>query len=317
MTARLGCGLLLLGLAACGGNYSNDDVVFREAVPTRDALASKLSGAQAALWDPSGVSANLGGTRGPTGAVVVGDPSGIAQFTVGASEGFNHGLFKILDVLQAVISLEPTQRLPDGRVWGPYPDQQHPGFQVQLVMDRTPDRFDYRVEVRKVGTTGWTKVIAGDFEPAGGGLRRGEGSLQFLDEAARGVGYDLTSSDVATIDVTYQTRTEPITVNLTVTSVSQEEPLLAFGYAGRADGGGQLHFGLTAQLAGGDASPLDTLDILSQWKADGSGRADAEILAGDFVGATYVECWTASQTVLYAEATWSTPVGELASCPVF
>jgi hypothetical protein len=132
------------------------------------------------------------------------------------------------------------------------------------------------------------------------------------------VGYDPTTSDVGAIDVSYQTLTEPITVDLVVTSVSHPDiPLLAFGYAGRPDGGGQLRFDVTAQLAGGDASPLDTLDILSQWKPDGSGRADAEIIAGDFVGATYVECWTPSETVLYSAATWSIPVGDLASCPSF
>lgn len=317
MTARLGMGLLLLSLAACGGNYSNDDVVFREAVPTRDALASKLSSSQAALEASSGVSASVGGTRAPTRAAAVGDSSGIAQLTVGASEGFNQGLFKILDVLQAVISLEPTKRLPDQRVWGPYPDGQHKGFQVQLVMDRAGAHFDYRVEVRRVGTAEWTKVIGGDFDSAGE-LRKGKGSLHFFDEAARSVGYDLTFSDVSTIDVTYQTRVDPITVTLVVNSVTHPDiPLLAFDYAAGADGGGQLRFDVTAQLAGGDLSPLDTLDILSRWKADGSGRADVGIVAGDFAGASYVECWSGSDTVLYSDASWSDPVGDLASCPVF
>jgi hypothetical protein len=316
MTARLGFGLLLLSLAACGGNYSNDDVLFREAVPSRDALASKLSSAQAALQASAGVSASVGGTRAPGRAAAVGDTSGIAQLTVGASEGFNGGLFKILDVLQAVISLEPTQRQPDRRIWGPYPDRQHKGFQVELVMDRAGAHFDYRVDVRRVGTAEWTKVIAGDFDSSGE-LRRGTGHLHFLDEAARSVGYDPTQSEVSTIDVTYQTRADPITVGLVVTSVSQPVPLLAFDYAAQADGGGQLRFDVTAQLAGGDLSPLDTLDILSRWKADGAGRADVEIIAGDFVGATYVECWTASDTVLYSDASWSAPVGELASCPAF
>jgi hypothetical protein len=62
---------------------------------------------------------------------------------------------------------------------------------------------------------------------------------------------------------------------------------------------------------------LDTLDILSRWKADGSGRADVGIVAGDFAGATYEECWSVSDTVLYSDASWSDPVGDLASCPVF
>jgi hypothetical protein len=325
-TTRLGLGLsvgLVLGvLAGCGGNYSNDDVLFRSAIPTRELLASKLTSASAAMrLDPN---ANLGvapgpsagPAAGPTSWTAVGDPSGLAQFTRGASVGFNKGLFAILDVLQAVVTLEPSVRHPDERIWGPYPDRQHPGFEVQLVMDRTAARFEYRVDVRKTGTTDWTKVISGDFQ-ATGGLREGTGSLHFLDEAARGAGYDPVQSDVASIDATYQTQTQPVTVELEVMSVSQPLPILAFTFAGLADGGGQMRFDVSAQLAGGDASPLETLEILSEWKPDGQGRADAQIVAGDLVGASYVECWSAQDAILYSVATWSTPVGDEASCAAF
>lgn len=322
----LSAGIVLGGLLGCGGNYSNDDVLFRSAIPTRELLSSKLTPATAAMR--VGPDANVGvgpgpsagpiagPTAGPTTWTAVGDSSGLAQFTRGASVGFNKGLFTILDVLQAVVSLEPSVRNPDERIWGPYPDRQHPGFEVQLVMDRTADRYDYRVDVRRTGTTDWTKVIAGDFQ-ATGGLREGRGSLHFLDAAARGAGYDPVQSDVASIDASYQTKAQPVTVDLKVMSVAQTEPLLAFSFAGQADGGGQMRFDVSAQLAGGDASPLETLEILSQWKPDGQGRADAQIVSGDWVGASYVECWSAQDAILYSVATWSTPVGEEASCAVF
>lgn len=307
---------LALALAGCGGNYSNDDVLFRNAVPTRDLLSSKLSASSAALRSMPGRSASVGGAHFPGTATAVGDASGLAQLTLGASDGFNAGLFKILDVLQAVISIEPSVRKPDERIWGPYPDGQHKGFEVQLVMDRVDARFDYHVDVRKTGTEDWTQVIQGDFQ-ATGDLRKGEGALHFLDAAARAVGYDPLPSDVTSIDATYQTQEDPLTVTLVVMNGSDPDPLLAFSYAGWADGGGQMRFDVSAQLVGGSTSPLETLDILSRWTAAGAGRADVEIIAGDFTGTSYVECWSAADTLLYSAATWATPVGTEASCPAF
>lgn len=313
-TTRLAVAWGLLSLAACGGNYSNDDVIFRSAVPSKETLASRLtSSSTSALLAPT---ASLIAT-GTTGALAtVGDPSGLAQFTLTASATFNQGLFTILDVLQAVIALEPSQRQPDLRIWGPFPDHDHPGWEVQLVMTRSGDRFDYRIDARRDARSPWSQIILGDFE-ASGGLRQGTGALHYLAAQARALGYDLNPGEAASVDVTYQTRVEPITVDLVVPSVNSPVPLLAFSYAGQPDGGGQMRFEVTGQVAGGATSSLDTLELLSRWKADGSGRSDAQIIAGDFVGATYVECWSTSATLLYSAPSWTNAVGSEASCPTF
>src|SRR5690349_19966030 len=50
---------------------------------------------------------------------------------------------KIADVIRA---FPPTCRIPDGRIWGPAPDNNHPGWQWRFVMTRDPavaDQFDY------------------------------------------------------------------------------------------------------------------------------------------------------------------------------
>src|SRR3954470_7443530 len=99
-----------LALTACG-NYSNDDVEFLSAIPSRTELASKYttSTAQAALRE--GVLAQ---------AITAGEASTLAADTKSASDGFNSFLFELLDLLDAVVHQDPSTRSPNERTWGPY-----------------------------------------------------------------------------------------------------------------------------------------------------------------------------------------------------
>ncbi|HEY0093601.1 MAG TPA: hypothetical protein VGB96_04720, partial [Archangium sp.] len=82
--------LLLLGClaTACGGNFSNDDLEFLNALPAREDLTAKLPGSEA------GVSA--GGLRQRVAALAVGDPSTLYEDTHRASTAFNGGLDGLL-----------------------------------------------------------------------------------------------------------------------------------------------------------------------------------------------------------------------------
>jgi len=53
----------------------------------------------------------------------------------------------IRDSIDTVRSLQPTSRTADSRVWGPFPDGQHPGYWVRLTVKRiAKDRFTFVAE---------------------------------------------------------------------------------------------------------------------------------------------------------------------------
>src|SRR5262249_12855528 len=187
-------------LAACAGNHSNQDVEFLAALPVRSELESKLP-QQAAQ---SGVT----GTR--QDALSVGDPSTAYSDARAASDAFNSGLFWLLDLIDQIRLLPPSRREPDRRIWGPFPDHDHPGFIDEVVMERQePGFFHYRIEIRRQDappSEPWIPLVVGFFRGTGG-ARRGTGEVHLLAATVRAAGFS-TGSDldkVQTIDMSYVT----------------------------------------------------------------------------------------------------------------
>src|SRR4051794_1016053 len=109
---------LLCLLAACGGNFSNEDLEYLNALPTREALASKLPG--------TGTSSGSGLAQ-RRDRLSVGDPSQLYLDTQKASTDFNNGLDGLLSLLENIRTVPPTTRELDRRIWGPFPDNNNPG----------------------------------------------------------------------------------------------------------------------------------------------------------------------------------------------
>ncbi|HLM44904.1 MAG TPA: hypothetical protein VK458_13610, partial [Myxococcaceae bacterium] len=191
--------LLLLGClaTACGGNFSNDDLEFLNALPAREDLASKLPGTE------SGVSA--GGLRQRTDPLAVGERSTLYEDTNRASNVFNRGLDGLLTLLENIRERPPTTRAPDLRVWGPWRDPRHPGHEVRFVMARVAERFDYRLQYRpeRSDEEAWWTALEGTFQ-ANGGLREGEGMVRLLVAEARARGFNLGGlANLARLDIGY------------------------------------------------------------------------------------------------------------------
>ena len=300
---------LALTLAACGGNYSNEDVEFLNALPHKTELESNLTP------PPDGGTPALLGeqpllvVRRAESQLAVGDVSAFALATEGASQGFNQFLFSALDLLEAVTQLPPSQRSAGERTWGPFPDDKHPGYQVRLVMQRTDTQFTYQVEVQPVGASDWLAILAGEFR-ATSGLRKGQGDLHLFIAKAQTAGYSMNADpNVDTIDASYRTDVPPTVVTLTVSAVGNPVPVFAYQYAGQADGSGQMGFALV------DSANQNALEAVGRWTSSGSGRGDAVVISGAQVGATWTECWDAANEVVYSFPSWSPPaVGDPAQC---
>lgn len=298
---------LVLAVSACG-NYSNDDIAFLDALPSKAQLDSNLASAPAsAKTSGSGVSASE--APGMWSALAVGQTAELATDTRGASEAFNAGIFLVLDLLQQVTALPPSERKPNERVWGPYPAAGHAGWVDELVMTRDGADFTYQGRVRRSGTEAWTTVLTGAFH-ATGGIRKGEGDVHLDVPALISSGFDPTASaDVSSVDLSYQTAVSPITVDLVLAQVGSNVPLAAYSYEGADDGSGGMRF--SVQIGS------STLDVRSEWLSSGAGRADAEYLAGSYVGATYTQCWDVSDGILYSSQSWAPPpVGDASNCPI-
>ncbi len=295
----------LLLLTACGGNFSNEDVEFVSALPVRRELESKLP-------QQTGQSA-LVGTR--QDAITLGQLSQAYLDAKGASDAFNNGLFFLLDLIDSIRQISPTTREPDRRIWGPFPDKDHPDFVDEVVMERhDATLFDYRIEVRRKdapSTAPWTVIVKGSFH-ATGGARKGSGEVHLYAKAARDAGFFLQGlQDLDTLDASYVTDQSPIQVNMLFVSVANPLPtIVGYAYREYADGHGEIDFIVAAQ--GG----LLILAETAKWLPDGRGRADQAVLAGFIFGAVGYECWDAQFRVTYSNKPWENPtvIGDPASC---
>lgn len=309
------CWLLLLGClaAACGGNFSNDDLEFLNALPTREDLASKLPGSSGSVSE--------GGLRQRSDPLAVGEPSQLYRDTRKASDAFNTGLDGLLTLLEEIRELPPTTREPELRVWGPWRDSKHRGHEVRFAMKREAERFDYLLQYRPEGSgeEGWWSAMEGTFQ-ANGGLRKGEGAVRLLVKETKAHGFDVGGlAGLDLLEIVYQTRALPIGVKMRfVPAFPQSASELLYAYRELPGGLGEMGFLLenTDILPG---TQKEDLAIISRWTKDRGGVGIVAVTGGDVPAgftATQVECWDASFRVTYMKRSWETAVvGNASACP--
>ncbi|MDY7229794.1 hypothetical protein [Hyalangium rubrum] len=304
---HLGPALLCL-LAACGGNFSNDDLEYLNALPTREELASKLPG--------SGKSSGQGLARRRDG-LALGDPSDIYKSTQEASGTFNAGLDGLLSLLEAIRTTPPTTREPTRRTWGPFADSKRPGHDARFVMERDGDSFDYRLQYKrsKAGDETWWSFLEGSFK-ADAGIRKGEGELHlFIEEAvAKGLEVGEGLRGLRRLDIGYQTRQQPIRVEMIFAAPSTTSSEIRYTYREQTGGFGEMRF----LLKNTDAVPgnaKEDVEITSRWTPSSGGVGMYTILVGDLLGASFQECWDAQGRILYAKGSWQLfGIGRLSDC---
>jgi hypothetical protein len=277
--------ILIAALAGCdSGNYSNEDIDFQLALPARDDIAVRM----------------------PTQALETNDSAEFYRNTRATVRNLDGSADAFLSLLDHVRATAPSERLPDRRVWGPFPILESPLWVVRLAIERIeeagkPLRFAYSLEFRAAAdTTGpWNALFRGQFTP-GSSARRGDGVLEFTSAAARAAGYPL--GDLAKLErflIAYKTDAFPLRVTVDVTNY-QATDSATFQHTEEQDGAGFMHFTFPT----GDVR-ASLLDFKSRWLGSGAGRADVTVLAGTlFVGVTATECWGIDTRPVFIRRPW-------------
>ncbi len=300
---------LLCLLTACGGNFSNEDLEYLNALPAREDLVSKL---------PDSGARSGGGLAQRRDRLAVGETSQLYIDTQGASGNFNNGLDGLLLLLENIRTAPPTTREPTRRVWGPYADRNQPGHDVRFVMEREGDFFDYRLQFKKSkdGEAAWWSFLEGSFK-ADAGIRKGEGELHLFIEEAQARGIHVGElGELRQLDIGYQTRELPTRVEMIITSPpAAPTPVATYNYRELPGGFGEMRF----VLSGTDVVPgglLEEVEITSRWTPDRGGVGMFTIVLGDLRGASYRECWDSDGRLLYAKRSWELfGIGLASNCP--
>ena len=261
----------LLGLSACG-NYSNEDLDFQLALPQDGELEAKM---------PQAISVDDSAEYYVTTRKVVTDFNAIARTLVG--------------LVDKVRGFSPTSRHGSQRIWGPWADDKHPGWQIRVLMDRVDDpnaasgfNISYNLQVHNTQAVGtdFIDFMTGFYAPSGN-ARRGRGELQLWVDRVRQADFPVEDFDqLNKLELCYQTFEYPIVVHMFAQNRTATEREITYDYQEAADGSGTLFFNLTTD---GTADAID-LRFISRWLGSGAGRADAyavnrnNLLAG-------TDCW--------------------------
>jgi hypothetical protein len=303
---------LLCLLAACGGTLSNEDLEYLNALPTREALASKLP--------DRGTSSN-GGLAQRRDRLAVGEASELYADTRKASTEFNNAADSLLSLLENIRTVPPTTREPDRRIWGPYTDRNQPGQNVRFVMNRDGGFFDYRLQFKPstAAEDAWWSFLEGTFK-ADAGIRIGEGELHLFISDAVTHGLNVGGlRGLERLDIGYQNKALPTRVEMIftvpITPPAPTAPQVRYTYREQPGGFGEMRF-LVKDTEAVPGSLREDLEITSRWTPDRGGVGTFVILQGDLKGASYKECWDAQNKLTYAKRSWELfGIGLASDCP--
>lgn len=291
---------LLLGLSmfsACGGSWSNRDLEFAAALPSRAELSSKL---------PASGSSAQPLTR--SDGLNAGEASKAYADTQQATKDFNGLLDFFLGAVDSVRMVPPTSRSGESRTWGPFSTKDAPGFQFQviiaLVATEPTDAYGWKVQAKKLGTAEWIDLVRGSFQASAETVRKGRGQIEVPVKEFRDR-IPVTDAKLSALDsivIGYVTDTDPTLSSMAFTfAPGNPEQLSAGGYQARqsSNGSGAMAFTLKS------TNPMTLrFDNVSKWRTDGAGVSVATVSEGTYRGATRVECWDTAFKVTYFKENW-------------
>jgi hypothetical protein len=297
---------LVLALAGCG-NYSTEDLRFLAALPTREDLRVAV---------PARASAAAALTAAPDPC-----PAGTADVWLWAkptSDGLNRGVHFLVSLVDAVRRQPPSERGEDLRRWGPFPDERHPGHEIQIVIVRShpaelggAPRHAYAFQARE-GAGPFRDVLSGSFD--GPSSSRGRGTLTLDFQALWELHMNDPTTPHGTMQVTYDRASDPTTIALQLTSDGFGVAQFDYGYSGYSDGRGAFDYRFRN---GGD-----TLTVVTSYDAAGAGRARVDYTpwwSPTPVG-TFRHCWSAAACLTYVDDPTSyscgapCSLGDIAAC---
>ena len=261
----------------------------------------------------------------PRSMILPANEAELSRETHDVIRAFN-GALDFLNAADVIRTYQPTTRIPNGRIWGPFPMRDHEGWQWQFRMTRDPaasqEMFQYWFEVEPIGAGdgGWLLFIDGWFIPTGGGARRGMGYFHMQADDLRAAGFPiLPDADLNVfkdLKVMYSTASFPVSVTMTLVLYPKGDLTntltIVYHYEQQQNGQAAMEF------SGTDAASGASLSITSHWLATGRGRAEAVGQDGKGGMATWTECWDDSFRSVFDDNPFETPpvlTGDPALCP--
>lgn len=293
--------LLIATLGACG-NYSNEDLEFMNAVPASEDISPNI----------------------PPSKILPANEAELSRLTHDTVGVFN-GALDFLSNADLIRTYQPTSRIANGRIWGPFPMNDHPGWQWRFVVTRLPDTddFKYAFDVQQIGADPdvWISFITGSFA-ASAGVRKGTGHFDMETDALRlagfPVGVNAKDEMLKYLKVDYSTASYPINVRMEIGLYTPSDALngyttntsIIITYEAQSNGQGGLKFDATDAMG-------NSISVVSRWLATGRGRADATVTVGPVMGQTRTECWDDSFRETYNATPWDPTMnsGDMSLCP--
>jgi hypothetical protein len=270
--AALPAALAALVLGAGCGSWSNEDILFVAALPTREALALKVpaSAGQALCASPG--------------------PSQVWGWAKPVGDGLNAAVDAMLALVDLVKRTPPTTRETDARIWGPWDDQKHPGMEVRVTMRRSRDgagvpSYAYLFEERPRGGA-FQSVLDGSFRGESASAGKGTFALHFATVRALGISDHPDSDPYGDLSVQYDRTGDPRTLGLDVPAGPQSASLASFnyGYAGYQSGNGEFDYVFVNDQA-------QRYEVTARFDAAGAGLATVRVVLSATSYYQYQECW--------------------------
>lgn len=265
------------------------------AIPTADQVRIKLPG---------------GGDK------TVGDLSSYYVTTRAVTATLNGGSAWVLILIHAIVETPPTS--VDGNVytWGPGSQALDPADYRLDVTANDDGTFDYALSGQsKVNPDGFKTVISGHADPTPGELQ-GNGDFRIDFDASAQINPIDNGDNKGVVEVQYDLATKHLGLSLASTDANGNPVSADYQYDESVDGSGNMTFSADADAGGTPA--LEKMTLRSRWLADGSGRGDARIAAGDLGSdeALASECWdTHFKVSFYTDNVEFQPTqGDEASC---
>ncbi len=283
---------IALSLAACG-NWSDSDARFLAGLPERDDLhvhpPTEAASAQQGL-----TSGDLGQSQSGLQADAFLNLDNMARQLNAWIDGLTGGL-------DLVRQLSPSVREDDLRIWGPYPDEEHPGTELQVVvtLDEAANRYAYVVEWRARGSEDeFTEVVSGSFD--GAKAKGGSGTFTLDMEKAREVGVAHVAPDkILKLTLGYDHPEDGgVTVQLEevlIAAADGSERTFQFSHRRDADESGAFSYVFSVPAKGYDVTAT------ARWLPTRAGRVDGVGYSRFFqrVVANHHECWNEDLEVVY------------------
>jgi hypothetical protein len=306
MTSRRFGMLALLGaisFTGCG-NYSNEDLDFELALPQQSDIAVKMQ---------------LSVSRA--------DSAEYYLATRNAVTTFNKMVMDLIGLIEVVRGYSPTSRNGTERIWGPFPSDKYPTWEIRVRMQRstvssTLLHMDYWVELRPVGqdNSAWVAFLTGQYE-SNGSARTGKGEIHLLVNDVRNASYPVNDDpglvNLDHIDVQYDNSAFPVTVEMTIVNLPTTTTQSGtYTYAQNQDASGKMTFNWQGVT---DTGVPIAANMTSQWLGSGAGRADLTVdLTPNHTGILTLlgtDCWGTDTVASYSyRQQGTTTTGSIATC---